>query len=169
MSIVTGCVCSGRRMAADHLDVLRPQLDRYLGSPHMPGTLNVVLHSPVNLDLEHAAIVVAKRAFWPIRFNSVDVLAYRWQRCPLHVVEIVSHLPLRKHFGLQDRAQVTLDMSGVVTATPLSSKLCWWLVWRGRERLFYASDNYQRRMRKRARWLTRRAGQKIAGTPASAC
>lgn len=168
MSIFIGSVCSGRRIAADHLNALRPLLDRHLGSPHTPGTLNVLLDCPVSLHPARAAIIGPQRAFWPVKFNGLDVLAYRWQRCPLHVVEIVSHLPLREHFRLQDGAPVTLDMSGVIAAMPWRSKVCWWLLWRGRERLYYSSDSYHRRMRKRLRGMARRACQEVVDIPAPA-
>jgi hypothetical protein len=165
MSIFIGKVCSGRGIATGQLDALRPQFDQHLGSPPAPGTLNVLLDGPVNLHLAHASIIIPKCAFWLVKFNGIDTLAYRWQHCPLHVVEIVSHLPLRNHFGLQDGAPVELDLGGAIAATPLTSKVCWWLLWRGRERLFYSSNSYDRRLLKYLARIARRASQDIDDIP----
>jgi hypothetical protein len=159
MAIFTGTVCSGRGLAKDQLAPLHEQLGQYLGAPPMPGSLNVLLRQPVSLHDGRPVIATSGRAFWPVSFNGIDALVHRWRYCPLHVVEIVSHIALRRHFGLQDGASVRIDLTGAIAPTPLSSTLSWWLAWRGREALFYSNDAYTQKMRKRFRRTFQRAGQ----------
>jgi CTP-dependent riboflavin kinase len=138
MAILTGTVCSGRGLAKEHLAPLGERFRQHLGAMPMPGSLNVLLDRPVSLHHGRSVLAARDRAFWPVSINGVDALAHRWRYCPLHIVEVVSHIPLRRHFGLQDGASVRIDMTGVIAPTPLSAALSWWLIWRGREALFYS-------------------------------
>jgi hypothetical protein len=164
MAILTGTVCSGRGLAKDRLAPFGEHIRQHLGATPIPGSLNVLLTQPVSLHHSRYVIATKGRVFWPVSINGVDALVHRWKYCPLHVVEVVSHIPLRRQFGLQDGAPVRLDLTGVIAPTPLASTLSWWLIWRGREDLYYSSDRYIWTLGKGLRRISRRAGQRLPTT-----
>lgn len=142
--IFFGKVVSGRGIAGSHIKGCTELLLGILDGPPVLGTLNVLLNKPIHFDPDEAAVIAKdNRMFWPLKINGHPCLAYRWQGCPLHVVEVVSDVVLREQLGLEDNERVFLQSS---TARPASKlqHLAWTILWRGRSRWFYSRDKYLR-------------------------
>ena len=118
------------------------------GESLFPGSLNVVLELPVQLDFRMAIpFAGGKRYLWPVSINGVEapVFIYRWKGCPLHVLEIVSTQRLRDLLGLEDGSalELALPCDPVVQVSQMAAAV-WWVLWRGRETSYYTNEYYKR-------------------------
>lgn len=160
MLIRNAIVCSGRGKATAHLAPLTIQIEDLLGAPPVPGSLNLVLSEPLHLDVGKSLVSFANnRTLWTAKINGIAALVYRYRRCPLHVLEIVSHLHLRSSLGLRDGDVAHIELVGAVKP-PLLRRLCWYLLWRGRETKYFSSDR-DLMLQRRFRILARLAYQKF--------
>lgn len=155
MSILRGEVCSGRGKATRRLEPLSALLAPLLGGSPVPGSLNLITRQPVVLN-PRAAAWGDGRLFWKIELNGLPCLAYRYSRCPLHVIEVVAAEHLRDRFFLKDGDAVEISIAPEMIAptSPLRS-LCWALIWRGREEAYFSDDAYVHRAQKFLRPVTR--------------
>ena len=157
---LVGTVCRGRGVASEHLREYAQELERILGAPPIPGTLNLILQGPLGLDVQQCALVRDKRFFWSASVAGIPVLAYRWPGCPLHILEIVAPLMLRAHLGAGDGDSVSIAVEGKQTLTP-KQRLSWSILWSLRQDRFYASDYPF--LIKRFKRLWRNASQRSTG------
>lgn len=137
--ILNGTVVSGRGVATGYLDPFARDLKELTGNDLFPGTMNVVLDRPVRFSESHAVkFDLDRRLIWPATLEGVSVFMYRWAECPLHVLEILSEVHLRRLLCLSDDSTVELVCEDKIVS-PLSRKeaLIWRILWRGRERAAY--------------------------------
>ncbi len=138
-----GRVISGRGTASRSIVGPSPISD-FFGKLQAPGSLNVALDGPVRFDPEQVAIPKDGRAYyWPAEINDTPCLMTRADGHPLHVVEILSPLHLRKEFNLRDGDAVTLEISpDLPAALSRSTRIVWGVFWGFRGR-WYASRTYR--------------------------
>lgn len=144
---ITGKVVAGRGHAKN-LPFLRDQkVNEFLGQTPFLGTLNLTLEIPIELSPSNAFSSNDRRAFfWPVKFNGLPCLAHRWKRCPLHILEIVSHVRLREEFQLEVGDSVTV--AACLDPISLPRLLCWRFLWANSGSLYYESDSYVKRVKK---------------------
>ena len=138
-----GCVISGRGTASRSVVGPSPISD-FFGELQAPGSLNVALDGPVRFNPEQVAIPKEGRAYyWPAAINGTRCLLTRADGHPLHVVEILSPLHLRKEFNLRDGDAVTIEISpNLTTSLSRGAKTAWSIFWGFRGR-WYASRTYR--------------------------
>jgi len=150
---VVGRVSSGRRKATADIGRHLDQLKAETGHDLIAGTLNLCLTRPVRLDPSSAIRFDKARMLWPARVADVDVWAYRWQGCKLHVLELVADRMLRSHLAVNDGDRVVVTVTpGLVTRLPALESAAWVVLWAGRESWYYSGEKYQARVR---RWEKR--------------
>lgn len=153
-AVLVGTVVMGRGNAAKHFAANSQELRELLGTELFPGSLNVILKRPLRLR-EAAALRFdsGMRLLWPATMHGTPVWIYRWRWAPLHVVEVVSTVGLRKAFQLADGNLVTLSVSPErLGAVSFLSTLAWSAFWLGRRDWCYSNDRYYQRT---ARWCRR--------------
>jgi hypothetical protein len=140
---LTGVVVGGRGKATERVEQLSGSIAPLLGAAPYPGTLNVILRWPIELELNAVRLTTSdrKRAFWPITVAGLPCLAVRFPSCPMHIIEVVSHLHLRSVLGLSDGRGVVLDVPDA-RRVPLLRMLGWAAVWACRRDYYYTSDRY---------------------------
>lgn len=151
---VVGTVVVGRGNAAKDLAKNAQQLRELLGTELFPGSLNVILKRPLRLQ-EATALHFdsGNRLLWPATMQGTPVWLYRWRWAPLHVIEVVSTVGLRKTLGLADGNLVTLSITPErLGAVSLLSTLVWSAFWLGRRDWCYSNDRYYQRT---SRWCRR--------------
>jgi hypothetical protein len=141
----TGSVTSGRGLATGIIANL-PIAD-ILGVKPYPGTLNLVLRSPVLLKWGNEKQTRTGHLFWRAKIFDRPCLIMRWKNCPLHIAEIVSDIHLRGEFNLYDGSLAQIECENAISPTSLR-RLAWAAIWAGRRPLPYASNTYQRRIAK---------------------
>lgn len=78
---------------------------------------------------------------WRATLNGKGVLLYRWQGCPLSVIEVVSATHLRNEFHLKDGSSVVLKIfDDDVDEIGVRAWLGWVLLWKWRSQLYYRSN-----------------------------
>ena len=141
---LTGMVCAGRGKASLRLEKYKEELEHYFqNSPH-PGSFNLVISKPVALNYDSVIIFGSdQRAFWPIIVNNLPCLIYRWHKCPLHVLEIVSDVNLRKYLGVKDGniVKIQIPKESQVSLDAMQHFL-WLTLWRYRESWYYKRNCY---------------------------
>jgi hypothetical protein len=141
---VCGQVTSGRGMASGELLSLENELLAIVGKPLCPGSLNVILKHPLRLrDETGFSFDRGHRSIWRASLNGVDVWIYRWQLAPLHIVEIICGVNLRKRFNLQDGDRISLQVSdNQIEEIGLLSRFVWAAIWMGRRQWTYTNREY---------------------------
>ncbi|HET8933375.1 MAG TPA: DUF120 domain-containing protein [Polyangiales bacterium] len=153
-AIVVGTVAMGRGNATKDLAGNAQQLRELLGTELFPGSLNVILKRPLRLR-EAAALRFDRgmRLLWPATMHGTPVWLYRWRWAPLHVVEVLSTVGLRKTLQLANGDLVTLSIrTEQLGAVSLLSTLAWSAFWLGRRDWCYSNDRYYQRT---SRWCRR--------------
>jgi hypothetical protein len=136
---VQGTVTGGRRIATHHIEEIAGALTPLLGAPPIAGTLNVLLDRPVEFSPYEAVLSIKGRYFWNAAINGLPCLAYRWPRCPLHVVEIVSTVHLRTKMSLIDGSAITIESPSLRLLSRQRHKI-WHELWASRGAEVYTSD-----------------------------
>ena len=141
---LVGNVISGRGNAVADIGSNAEELKSKLGEGLIHGTLNIVLPRPLRFNDKNAVIFdKGNRFLWSASLNGVPVWLYRWRGAPLHVVELISHVPLRNKFGLRDGDEVRLQMQqDDISPTSFLARLAWSAAWFGRRRWFYMNGKY---------------------------
>ena len=140
---VQGQVCSGRKLAGQHLARHYEQLSDRLGASPQPGSLNIALTRPLKLSSVNGVRLGqdGHRMIWSAHLNGRSVLLYRWQGCPLSVVEVISDAHLRSELRLTDGASVALEICcDDLERIGVRAWLGWVLLWKWRSRLYYTGN-----------------------------
>ncbi len=143
MLTTKGRVSSGRALASQHLVWHTAQLSKLLGANPQSGSLNITLPRPLKLSAKNGVRLGQgkHRMVWNAYLNERNVLLYRWQGCPLSVVEIISDVHLRSELNLVDDALVELKICRDNVEKIRSREwLGWVLLWQWRTQLYYKSD-----------------------------
>jgi hypothetical protein len=144
-----GVVVAGRGKASADLAPLADAIEAVLGERPYPGTLNLILHSPLLFDVQGIVLSRRQRYLWPVEIDGTPALAYRWRSCPLHVIEIVSARHLRSRLHLSDGNGVKLRFRrDLVAPLPALNKAAWTLLWGANGALYYSSDRFTRFVRR---------------------
>jgi len=135
-----GWIVSGRGIATQML-AGRCQISDYFGRPPHPGSLNLVLHWPILLRPERAAIRMDDPGylFWPALFEGRPCLAFRWRQCPLHIVEIVSPHWFSVRKGQMAAINLNRDDTAPLSATRFAG---WSLLWLWCRQRLYTDDDH---------------------------
>jgi hypothetical protein len=148
-------VVSGRGIAAS----LRAQDVSLINRTHnlqlINGSLNLVSKTPVYLDPDAAFLRGACHFFWFAAIGEVPVIVNRWKSCPAHVFEVFADRHLRSALKLRENSQVILripkpSIDHRRTSAP-KFRAAWYLLWRGREGLYYRDRWYTRLTRSSVR------------------
>lgn len=140
---VEGRVCRGRALAGRHLAEHAEQLSQLLGASAEPGSLNIALLRPLRLSSASGTWLGRDRhrMAWDAQLNERKVLLYRWQGCPLSVVEVISAEHLRTELQLKDGALIALRIrQGDVENVGVRAWLGWVLLWKWRSELYYKGN-----------------------------
>jgi len=143
---VTGRVTSGRNRASALVGTHTDEIEELTGLRCIPGSLNVVLEQPVRLQTESALVFGVDRMLWHAQVGQLTVLAARWRRARLHILELYATVNLRDALSVADGQTITVTMDKADFA-PLSQRdaLAWHWFWsKGRGHLYYSSDFYKR-------------------------
>ncbi|APE32119.1 hypothetical protein BOX17_14865 [Halomonas aestuarii] len=141
MAIFSGVVVAGRGMAGGHVSRHMEELSVITRQALFPGSLNVVLDKPLNLDSRCAATFDhGNRFVWEASIGRRRVWLYRWKGMPFTIVEILADCRLRDVMELVNGSRVDIAISNDVVAPlgfrhRLSSFLLWGL---GRKYLYYS-------------------------------
>jgi hypothetical protein len=139
---VIGQVVSGRGMGRQHVLHYQEKLRAIARQSVYPGTLNILLNLPLRLQ-DNAGYQCDDEGgmMWPAFLFGVEVWLCRCPSFPLHVVEILSSVCLRKRFNLKDGEDVILTLSGEKKGAinPLG-RIAWLALWMGRRKSFYLRD-----------------------------
>jgi hypothetical protein len=145
--ILNGRVASGRGETTAHIGKNAEVVRSALGEGIVAGSLNIVLKRPV-LFVNETAIAIPfnkgrPRLDWPGRLHGVAVWVNRWQGSPLHIVELLAPVHLRRHLHLADgdKVQIEVRKQDVARLTN-AGRLTWLLFWWGRQNWTYTNENY---------------------------
>src|SRR5690606_7696715 len=107
-------------------------------------TLNLVFSNPVFLDESKAKYTYNQIFFfWEARLNGIDCFAYRWRKCPHHIIEIVAFEKLRDRLNLDENSKVKIEINKNNLMPYSFWRLLYWnMAWRGRCRIYYTNDTY---------------------------
>ena len=136
----TGRVVNGRGLGTYRMLTLQEFFSKH-NLEIFPGTLNVVLKTPVQFNKDRCANNYRNQFFfWPITVNGISCLVYRWSQCPMHILEIVATTKLRDRFSGED---VTIEIEASLLQKLTATNLYLWnLSWNGREKLYYRDSIY---------------------------
>ena len=145
MDEIVGTVASGRGQSTTHIRIHSAELKEKLGQDLVEGSLNVILNRPVKLVAERAIVFDGgKRLLWPATIEGQCGWALRWVRAPLHVVEFVAPVHLRRLLDLKDGTPVRIGIrAGDVAPLGTVSHIAWFMIWAGRRHWFYSGDTYK--------------------------
>jgi hypothetical protein len=144
---LSGHVTSGRGVATSNIRRNVEAIRNALGVTVVEGSLNLLLKHPVMLANDTAIPVFfdtgAPRLEWRGKLNGVDVWLSRWQTAPLHIVELLSTVHLRRHLHLSDGDDVQIEVRKCDVAHISNvGRLTWSLFWLGRTDWFYKHNSY---------------------------
>lgn len=146
--LVHGRVVSGRGIAHRHLkdDADQEEIKSIIGKRIFPGTLNVLLHAPVQISRSNAYdITSGRRYLCPASISGIPVWIHRWPYKPLHVAELISTVRLRDELNIPDEGNIELLISqNNLDPVPPLSKAIWAACWKYREGLYYTSNTYHK-------------------------
>ncbi|MEH6633787.1 MAG: DUF120 domain-containing protein [Halopseudomonas aestusnigri] len=135
---ITGILVSGRGYGADMVMVNQRIIEDKLDATPYPGTLNIVLDVP--LLLKRADQLDEKGKLFGVRgiINDIPCLLYRFNYTPLHVLEVIAPVHLRKTFGLKDGQEIEILVSEENITSPTSWRCrVWELFYKGRLEVYY--------------------------------
>lgn len=116
---IVGTIASGRGKGRSRVMEVQAELERLMGSPLVPGTLNLVLDRPIEFLPVKAALISGSKMFWWAELEGQRCLAYRTKGFPLHIVEIVSTSHLRSEKELRDGDRVSFCSSSARPVRPV--------------------------------------------------
>jgi SAM-dependent methyltransferase len=144
---LNGWVTSGRGNATVSARRNAGKIQNALGVSVIEGSLNIILERPMMFRDDTAVQIHLDRGplhlEWPGRLNGTDVWLHRWQGAPLHVVEMLSTVHLRKHLHLSngDKVQIEARKCDVGRISSVG-RVTWTVFWLGRKRWTYTNDSY---------------------------
>ncbi|MFD1380917.1 hypothetical protein [Fodinicurvata halophila] len=144
MKTLKGKVISGRGRACSVIEENSKELKDITSQKIYPGSLNVVLNKPVQLNNTRALRFDRdKRLLWPATVDNKPVWLYRWSRTPLHLVEIISRERLRDTLNLQDNTSlsISIDEQDIARVSWIGAFI-FYAVWLGRKNWAYTNDQY---------------------------
>ena len=142
---IEGVVVSGHGIGHQHIGTkCGPEIEAAIGGPVYPGTLNLLLKTPLRIARHNAHDFRAGRRYLcPAMVQDVPVWIHRWPYIPLHVGELISEFRLRDRLGVEDGDIVTLRIAPrEIDPVSLVSRLAWALCWRYREKYYYSRQGY---------------------------
>lgn len=145
MDEIVGTVVSGRGQSTTYIRIHSTELKDKLGEDVLEGSLNVVLDRPVKFAADRAILFDGgRRLLWPATIEGQRGWAFRWVRAPLHVLEFVATVHLRRSLGLNDGSRVRIGIRPEDVA-PLRApgRLAWFVIWAGRRHWFYNGNTYR--------------------------
>ncbi|HET7314558.1 methyltransferase domain-containing protein [Salinisphaera sp.] len=137
-------VASGRGHCSHLFDAHGPEFDRATGEKLVIGSLNLISSRPIRL-IEDCAVTLAsaRRLLWPAKLYDLDVWICRWGDSPLHIIEILSSVHLRKQFNLENDDEVVLQIAEEkINPLSLKSRISFNFFWIGRKNWYYSSEYY---------------------------
>jgi hypothetical protein len=137
-------VVPGRGNASRDLTVCAAELVGITGMQLRAGSLNLLLAWPLRLDERTGRpFDGGERIIWEANLDGLPVWAYRWRHAPLHALEILAAVDLRRALSLDDGDTVSLTMSAeAVLPLGMRDRAAWMLAWLGRRDWCYTSDKY---------------------------
>lgn len=135
---LTGHIAAGRGVGTRSVATHQAAIAGILGAAPYPGTLNVVLDTPV--VLRHAQPVDEKGKLFGVRgtINGTPCLISRFHGAPLHVFEIIAATQLRAALGLSDGQTVEICLPQENTAAPATwRRRLWEFFYAGRLQAYY--------------------------------
>lgn len=140
---LTGLVTSGRGIASGIVRELNGRIFPFLGGEPFPGTLNVAVNAPFllkgGIQLDDKGKRIAVRA----RIGNIPCLVYRWNGAPLHIVEVIAPVALRKSLMLSDGQAVDLHVTPGHIERPGRLRTRFWrLFYEGRVQSYYDDHMY---------------------------
>lgn len=147
MTVVHGTVTRGRGNATHHLAAYNEAIATAIGAEPCPGTLNILALGPIRLVAAAASSVAeGERLLWPAELEGHPVWIYRWRHAPLHVLEAISEVNLRRTLSLSDGKRVAVRFADAdVAPLRIRERVAWGAVWLGRRTWCYANDTYYHR------------------------
>ena len=146
----TGTVISGRGKTESKFKKWNKIFDKKINKIFYPGSLNLVLQEPIMLNTNKALNFANKYFLWNGIIDDVPVYLLRWNRCPLHIIEVLSKHRLRDFFRINDGEAITISIKNdYVSDLALSKRIAWFVLWKKREYLYYSSDYYYNILRKK--------------------
>jgi Domain of unknown function DUF120 len=144
---VHGQVTSGQGTTTAEILNLEKELLAIVGKSFFPGSLNVILKHPLMLRNETGTRLsfddLERRSIWRASLNGLDVWIYRWRSAPLHILEIICEVNLRKRFNLQDGDRVSLRINDrQIEKISRLSRFVWAAIWMGRPQRSYTNNEY---------------------------
>jgi hypothetical protein len=141
-----GTVLPGRNQTFVTVERTSDELLGVTGECLFPGSLNIVLDTPLRLTRETKRTFNGRQGFlWQARFKRARTWIYRWPGTPLQVVEILSQLHLRSKCSFSDGTQLRpeIERTHIASVTALGYLGCI-IIWLERTDLFYQSNRYRR-------------------------
>ncbi len=144
---IVGQVLSGRGRAAKVFEDFGGDISESVGCKPLPGSLNVVLNRPIALNPALGTTFDQSRRFlWRVSVQGIRVplFVYRWNGCPLHVIEIVSTVYLRDALKLTDGSTLAIqvDEKLIHSLGPVTRSV-WRVLWHRRESWYYQCEHYK--------------------------
>jgi hypothetical protein len=119
-----------------------------LGKKPFPGTLNIVLDKPFILRQVVPLDAKPKQFGVKASINGVPCIVYRWRGAPLHVLEVIADVSLRKSLGLEDEQEVNLTLPDNSLREPSGWKIWLWKMFYGKKpELYYDTEAMKSLMR----------------------
>lgn len=144
---ISGKIISGRSRAPEDIMPFENEINNVLGGTVYPGTLNLVLNTPILLNLDAGySFNNGKRYLWKVTGSSSTPPIYicRWLGCPMHVIELISTVKIRDIYNLQDGENFSLDIdNSIVKAIPIHRKIAWYALWKYRSAWYYQKNSYK--------------------------
>lgn len=153
--LINAKVVSGRGMATDRRSGDIAELSRQLGISLINGSLNLVSLKPTWLDSK-SAIYIGKKGhmYWHATLEGMPVIVNRCRGdCPAHIYEIYASSRLRDALNLKDNSTVQISLNKDTLNSEenksIKHKITWYILWFGRETLYYKSNKYISFLRKK--------------------
>ena len=144
----TGKVVDGRKNASSLIKDNYVHLTSTLGFWHFPWTLNIVFNTPVLFNQKQAIYFdEGKKLFWNASYldKNIPIYIYRWRGAPLHVLEFISSVKLRKYFNLNNKSQFTISINrSMVLPIGWINKFIWYVIWKNRPSWYYRNEFYKK-------------------------
>ncbi|MFK5951356.1 MAG: hypothetical protein QM500_21585 [Methylococcales bacterium] len=155
MHAIKAQVISGRGLASSTRKNSTARLSKHLNINLVDGSLNLVSKQPLWLKKETAIYTDKKRhLYWHATLNGTPVIINRWiGDCPVHIFEVYANKKLRDLLDLKDGDTIKLSVDPYILDKNKNSSLkyiiTWYLIWFGRETLYYKSLGYLRFLRRK--------------------
>ena len=147
---VQGIVISGRGLSSSRPKNLHNNIENITKKRLIPGSLNIILLYPILLNKQTLSFNYdgRKKLIYPATIKNTEAFIYRWEKCPLHIIELMSSINLRNHLKLSDGSLVFVEINNNVVHKLSKTKMVGWnLIWKYYESSYY-SDSYHCKIRR---------------------